>query len=157
MCSTTTNSCFKLFAAAPSIPSTSQKVCRITRKVDDLPTSRSWNSQSAIIAGFAYAVIGIGVSSLVSSESFAATMKDDEVLVEVAARRQRVALRWSDKRACPPWRSKSFEQVVPENLPRASPRHKVESIGNRNHSLDAPVVGGIGIRGKGVNGDCFSL
>ncbi|OVA06525.1 hypothetical protein BVC80_1739g7 [Macleaya cordata] len=49
------------------------------------------------------------------------------VLVE-SDHQKKVMMRWSDKRACPPWRMNSFETIVPENLPRPSAHRKSESV-----------------------------
>ncbi|KAG8375494.1 hypothetical protein BUALT_Bualt10G0105700 [Buddleja alternifolia] len=38
-------------------------------------------------------------------------------------------VRWSDKRACQPWRVNSLETIVPENLPRPSARRRWEATG----------------------------
>ncbi|PKI43556.1 hypothetical protein CRG98_036048 [Punica granatum] len=83
----------------------------------------SWQSRSVTLAaamGLAQAMIGIGVIGnlyFFSGEGLAVT--EDATPREVVKQRvSRVQTRWSDKRACPPWQSKTFELVVPENLPR---------------------------------------
>ncbi|RLN28703.1 uncharacterized protein C2845_PM05G28510 [Panicum miliaceum] len=45
-----------------------------------------------------------------------------------AKARPRAPPRWSDRRQCPAWRANSLENVVPENLPRASARRRFSSV-----------------------------
>jgi hypothetical protein len=40
----------------------------------------------------------------------------------------RAQARWSNRRQCPAWRANSLENVVPENLPRASARKTFSSV-----------------------------
>ncbi|OEL14298.1 hypothetical protein BAE44_0024682 [Dichanthelium oligosanthes] len=42
--------------------------------------------------------------------------------------RARAPPRWSDRRQCPAWRANSLENIVPENLPRASARSRFNSV-----------------------------
>lgn len=62
------------------------------------------------------------------------------------------APRWSDKRACLPWRINSLETIVPENLPRPSAqRRRWEATG---FSETAPAVK-VAVK-SGAKG-CFSM
>ncbi|KAL0393996.1 UNVERIFIED_CONTAM: hypothetical protein Slati_4365800 [Sesamum latifolium] len=49
----------------------------------------------------------------------------------------KIIIRWSDRRACQPWRPNSLETIVPENLPRPSARRRWEATG---FSESAPPV-----------------
>jgi hypothetical protein len=53
---------------------------------------------------------------------------DGAVAAAVGTPTPRAPTRWSDRRQCPPWRSNSLENVVPENLPRAPARRRFSSI-----------------------------
>ncbi|KAG2617361.1 uncharacterized protein LOC120664556 [Panicum virgatum] len=52
--------------------------------------------------------------------------------VAAAVGTPRAPPRWSDRRPCPAWRANSLENVVPENLPRASARRRFGSRLNGN-------------------------
>ncbi|XP_030534226.2 uncharacterized protein LOC115743537 [Rhodamnia argentea] len=61
--------------------------------------------------------------------------------------------RWSEKRACPPWRLNSLETIVPENLPRPHAHRRSESVGFSDRQ-DAPALNlGVAIS----NPRCFSM
>ncbi|OWM86663.1 hypothetical protein CDL15_Pgr015698 [Punica granatum] len=120
MCSTTT-CCFSL--PTPSSPSNKHLLLQSRNSRTSLVSPPSWQSRSVTLAaamGLAQAMIGIGVIGnlyFFSGEGLAVT--EDATPREVVKQRvSRVQTRWSDKRACPPWQSKTFELVVPENLPR---------------------------------------
>lgn len=59
--------------------------------------------------------------------------------------------RWSDKRACLPWRLNSLETIVPENLPRPSARRRWEATGFAETAPPVKVVVRSGAKG------CFNM
>lgn len=60
-------------------------------------------------------------------------------------------VRWSDNRACLPWRLNTLETIVPENLPRPSARRRWEAAGFSETAPPVKVVVISGARG------CFNL
>ncbi|KAG2625597.1 uncharacterized protein LOC120697764 [Panicum virgatum] len=59
--------------------------------------------------------------------------------VAAAVGTPRAKARWSDRRQCPAWRANSLENVVPENLPRASTRRRFSSVSVSAAALQAPA------------------
>ncbi|XP_073129498.1 protein CHLOROPLAST VESICULATION [Henckelia pumila] len=97
---------------------TSQVVC-------SPPKERSWKTQSVIV--LTCAIIGLDLRSLV----FVNNNRQDWVLageMEMESTSNTVReQRWSDRRACQPWRINSLETIVPENLPRPSAQRSWEA------------------------------
>ncbi|XP_061346167.1 protein CHLOROPLAST VESICULATION [Gastrolobium bilobum] len=62
--------------------------------------------------------------------------------------------KWSEKRACPPWRGHSLETIVPENLPRPAARRRYETV--RSNSKTAPPLTP-SIKLTTNKGSCFSM
>ncbi|KAK9149773.1 hypothetical protein Scep_008530 [Stephania cephalantha] len=64
-------------------------------------------------------------------------------------------VKWSERRACPPWQTNSLETIVPENLPRPFKRRISESIRlpfktwSSGSAVIRPAVK--------ANPDCFSM
>ncbi|XP_073039133.1 protein CHLOROPLAST VESICULATION [Primulina eburnea] len=98
---------------------TSQVACR--------PKERSWKTQSVL--SLTIVIIGLEMGSLGSvnnqDSAFAAA---DNVESAVGSNTFKVQ-RWSDRRACDPWRTNSLETIVPENLPRPSSQRRWEAVG----------------------------
>ncbi|KAK9101853.1 hypothetical protein Sjap_019107 [Stephania japonica] len=62
-------------------------------------------------------------------------------------------VKWSERRACPPWQTNSLETIVPENLPRPFKRRISESI-----RLPFKTSGSTVVRPTvKANPDCFSM
>ncbi|KAL6954454.1 hypothetical protein U1Q18_018713 [Sarracenia purpurea var. burkii] len=106
---------------------------------------RSWKSQCVL--GVACVIIGLEAENIVGSETMAAA-----AIVQPAVESSEKGNRWSDKRACPPWRLNALETIVPENLPRPSARRRWEGVG---HARTAPAVK-VTVRSSGAGG-CFSM
>lgn len=62
--------------------------------------------------------------------------------------------KWSEKRACQPWRGSSLETIVPENLPRPAARRRYEAV--RSTSKTAPPLSRP-IKLKTNRDNCFSM
>lgn len=48
----------------------------------------------------------------------------------------KAAVRWSEKRRCPPWKTESYETIVPENLPRPTAHRRWEKIAYGGSGVD---------------------
>ncbi|KAL1552470.1 hypothetical protein AAHA92_13263 [Salvia divinorum] len=91
--------------------------------------SRSpWRNRCVL--GLTCAIIGLDGGDF-------AVVGEQERAMAVDMRSSVAAPRWSDKRACLPWRINSLETIVPENLPRPSARRRWEATG---FSETAPPV-----------------
>lgn len=62
--------------------------------------------------------------------------------------------KWSQKRACPPWRGNALETIVPENLPRPAARRRYEAV--RSTSKTAPPLSEA-FKIKSNSYSCFSM
>ncbi|CAL9761872.1 unnamed protein product [Musa acuminata subsp. burmannicoides] len=65
----------------------------------------------------------------------------------------RMAMRWSDKRRCPPWHANSLENIMPENLPRPYGGRRSDGHVAYGHHMAAPVIGSF----IHYRSSCFSL
>ncbi|XP_011082244.1 uncharacterized protein LOC105165067 [Sesamum indicum] len=74
---------------------------------------RSWKSQCLL--GLTCAIIGLELGNF-------AVVGDQEraIAADMPSAASKIIIRWSDRRACQPWRPNSLETIVPENLPRPS-------------------------------------
>lgn len=122
----------------------------------NLVSPPSWRSHgcAAAAVGLAYAMIGIGVVENLYFFSGEGSAIAEEAISAGFVKQQgrgRPPARWSDKRACPPWKSKTFELIMPENLPRPSPRRRWESVGDFDPAIRAATGS------KEGSSKCFSL
>ncbi|KAK4420054.1 hypothetical protein Salat_2418300 [Sesamum alatum] len=110
---------------------------------------RSWRSQCLL--GLTCAIIGLELGN------FAVVGDQDRaVAVGMQSGSSKIIIRiprWSDKRACQPWRPNSLETIVPENLPRPSARRRWEATG---FSESAPPVKAVA-KAKSSAKSCFYL
>ncbi|KAK4782716.1 hypothetical protein SAY86_007090 [Trapa natans] len=150
MCTTAT-CCFNL-----SPPAAASKSSRLP--CSSLASPPSWRSQgcAAAAVGLAYAMIGIGFVENMRFFSGEGAAMAEEVISARVVRQQgerRPPERWSDR--CPPWKAKTFELIMPERLPRPSPRRRWESIGDFDQAIRGAA------RSKEARGSsnrkCFSL
>ncbi|XP_057799445.1 protein CHLOROPLAST VESICULATION [Salvia miltiorrhiza] len=130
--------------ASPSSPisATPRVSCSSTA-----PRERSWRNRCVL--GLTCAIIGLdgGDFAVVAGDQDRAMAMDmQSSTLAVAA-----PTRWSEKRACLPWRINSLETIVPENLPRPSARRRWEATG---FSETAPPVR-VAVK-SGAKG-CFSM
>lgn len=67
-------------------------------------------------------------------------------------------MRWSDKRACPPWSINSFELNVPENLPRPRSHRKWAPAGYDSGAdhIEQGSASSVRVIAK-ANSTCFSM
>ncbi|KAG6387943.1 hypothetical protein SASPL_153139 [Salvia splendens] len=92
--------------SSPAPPSTSPS--SPISSTPQLPRS-PWRNRCVL--GLTCAIIGLDGGDF-------AVVGEQERAVAVDMRSSMTAPRWSDKRACLPWRINSLETIVPENLPR---------------------------------------
>lgn len=111
------------------------------------PKERSWRNRCLL--GLTCAIIGLdgGDFAVVADQDRAMAMD-----MQPSAFTNRAPTRWSDKRACLPWRINSLETIVPENLPRPSARRRLESTGFSERA--APPVK---VAAKSEVNGCFNL
>ncbi|XP_057501922.1 protein CHLOROPLAST VESICULATION [Actinidia eriantha] len=104
---------------------------------------RSWRSQCLL--GMACVIIGLEMDH---------SMAIAENMQPIVESKERFNHRWSDKRACPPWRLNSLETIVPENLPRPSFHRRWESVGHPSRTAPAVkvVIGTVRVRSN-----CFTM
>ncbi|KAA0038795.1 uncharacterized protein E5676_scaffold455G007250 [Cucumis melo var. makuwa] len=118
----------------------------------------SWRSRSVCALGLASLIFAIEIGDVfIASESLA--LESSPQLVDYYSRRRMKKIpRWSDEiRKCAPWRAKSLEIIVPENLPRPSQRRKCEAIAYEfiDMKKNAP---GVQVISSEISSDyCFSL
>ncbi|KAI3468293.1 hypothetical protein Pfo_024956 [Paulownia fortunei] len=131
----------------PPPPSTtiSSPISR-TSEVACPPRERSWKNQCLL--GLTCAIIGLELGNFAvlgdQERAIAADMQSgSRIIIRVP--------RWSDKRACQPWRVNSLETIVPENLPRPSTRRRWEATGFTQAAPPLKVVAKYGAK------SCFNL
>ncbi|PUZ64665.1 hypothetical protein GQ55_3G160900 [Panicum hallii var. hallii] len=78
------------------------------------------------VMGMAYGGGADMALALALARDGAAASRTGEVAAAVGV--PRAQARWSNRRQCPAWRANSLENVVPENLPRASARRTFSSV-----------------------------
>ncbi|XP_052210251.1 protein CHLOROPLAST VESICULATION [Diospyros lotus] len=144
------SSCFlNLPAAAPSPPSATSSHPPKAFVVARPEKGRSWRSHCVVAA--ACIVMGLETNGLMGGEGVAAA---GESIQAAVVESKKTGTRWSEKRACPPWRVNSLETIVPENLPRPSARRRWEAVG---HTTTAPPVKTGAGSGGGAIINCFAL
>ncbi|KAH6783727.1 hypothetical protein C2S52_008686 [Perilla frutescens var. hirtella] len=129
-------------SSSSPIPTTPQVSCPPT------VNERSWRNRCLL--GLTCAIIGLeggGQFPVVGDQQRAMAMDMGSGSTAVIIR----APRWSDKRACLPWRINSLETIVPENLPRPSARRRWGATGFSETAPPVKVVVKSGAKG------CFSL
>ncbi|GMG99028.1 hypothetical protein Nepgr_000868 [Nepenthes gracilis] len=109
---------------------------------------KSWGIKCVLFISCTILGLEMG-NDIMNSERYAATAVKEPPSAAVETSKK--AGRWSDKRGCPPWNFKSYETIVPENLPRPSAHRKWEAVG---YSQLAPSVLRISIKTKS---NCFSM
>ncbi|KAG6409645.1 hypothetical protein SASPL_127686 [Salvia splendens] len=104
--------------------------------------SSAWRNRCVL--GLTCAIVGL------DGGDFAVVGEQDRAMA-VDMRSSVMAPRWSDRRACLPWRINSLETIVPENLPRPSARRRWEATGFSETA--PPVRAAVKSGAKG----CFSM
>ncbi|MQM00812.1 hypothetical protein Taro_033555 [Colocasia esculenta] len=106
---------------------------------------RCVSTAACVILGSAVGLAEVGGAG----DSFAYAAADQTPAAAVVAPS---LARWSQVRECPPWHANSLENIVPENLPRPSPRRRSETV---RMSRSAPAIAGspVGVAREG----CYSL
>ncbi|EYU21926.1 hypothetical protein MIMGU_mgv1a020357mg [Erythranthe guttata] len=141
-------SCCSLNLSPPPSTSVSSPIPKVA-EFSCATKERSWKNRCLL--GLTCAVIGL------ESGDFAVVGDRESAMaaaVDVQSAPATVIIRiprWSDKRACQPWRLNSLETVVPENLPRPSARRRWEATG---FPAAAPPVKAVAESG---DRSCFSL
>ena len=113
-------------------------------------------------------IIGLEMVSLVmigrsneSNGSYYSTInaKQVQVVQAVESSSNYVQLaKWSDRiRMCPPWHLNSLESIVPENLPRPSPRRRLEAAGALAQKAPPPLNSNSNRLNFIRIADCFSM
>ncbi|XP_057434530.1 protein CHLOROPLAST VESICULATION-like [Lotus japonicus] len=81
---------------------------------------------------------------------------DEEVLTNsLSVSVGRGSAKWSQKRACPPWRGNALETIVPENLPRPAARRRYEAV--RSTAKVAPPLAEAFKTKSNSTDSCFSM
>nr|AQX44141.1 hypothetical protein [Apostasia odorata] len=130
------NSCLRLSCSVPTPAPPSPK------PVITVPAGHRrqlFQKSAAVAAAATVLMIGATTAVLIPAEAGGA---------EVAS-----AVRWSEKRKCPPWHVNSLENIVPENLPRPPPGRRPDGLAAFGK---APAVAG-GAPVRSYNGGCYSL
>ncbi|PIN13564.1 hypothetical protein CDL12_13799 [Handroanthus impetiginosus] len=110
------------------------------------PKERSWKSKCLL--GLTCAIIGLELGNFgVVGDQESAIAVDMQLGPKIIIK----APRWSDQRACQPWRVNSLETIVPENLPRPSARRRWEAT--RFSEVAPPVK----VVAKSGSNSCFKL
>ncbi|KAK4797937.1 hypothetical protein SAY86_030263 [Trapa natans] len=133
--------CFNLFPPTSTPAAAAAKSPRLP--CSSLASPPSWRSQgcaaaAAAAVGLAYATIGIGFAENLWFLSGEGAAVAEEVISAGVVRQQgerRSPARWTDRRGCPPWKAKTFELIMPERLPRPSPRRRWESVGDFDQAI----------------------
>ncbi|KAL0312054.1 UNVERIFIED_CONTAM: hypothetical protein Sradi_5604700 [Sesamum radiatum] len=116
----------------PPTTSISSPISRPAEVACPAARERSWKNQCLL--GLTCAIIGLELGDF-------AVVGDQERAIaadmQSAGSSSKIISRWSDRRACQPWRPNSLETIVPENLPRPSARRRWEATG---FSESAPPV-----------------
>ncbi|XAR70926.1 hypothetical protein NMG60_11027969 [Bertholletia excelsa] len=110
----------------------------------------SWRSQCVM----GVACILLGLENFKVNQGLAEAAENMQAVVELEPKKGEK--RWSDMRACPPWRLNSLETIVPENLPRPSLRRRWEWVDDGHNTRTAPPVKETSRR-SGNNGGCFTM
>ncbi|XP_010048257.2 uncharacterized protein LOC104437075 [Eucalyptus grandis] len=132
------------FPSSSSSSIITSRTVQASRKRNEVQTGAARVAMMVIgLVEMGNSFIGLGEIAEAMASEMAAAPKDKVT---------RIA-RWSEKRACPPWRLNSFETVVPENLPRPHAYRKSESIGYSDPH-DAPTLKA---RVAKSNPRCFSM
>ncbi|KAK6140656.1 hypothetical protein DH2020_025601 [Rehmannia glutinosa] len=136
--------CLNLFPPPNKISSQTSTIPEIACP----PRERSWEKQCLL--GLTCAIIGLelGNFAVVGDQVRAVAVDMQSGPSNIIIR----APRWSDKRACQPWRVNSLETIVPENLPRPSARRRWEATGFTDQA--APPLK---VVAKSAAKSCFNL
>ncbi|KAL0323899.1 UNVERIFIED_CONTAM: hypothetical protein Scaly_2357000 [Sesamum calycinum] len=137
-----------LFPPAPP-PSISSPISRPAEVACSRPAARERSWKSQCLLGLTCAIIGL------ESGNFAVVGDQERAIAAdmMQSAGSKIIIRWSDRRACQPWRPNSLETIVPENLPRPSARRRWEATGFSDSESAPPVKVVAKSRAKG----CFYL
>ncbi|KAL0386498.1 UNVERIFIED_CONTAM: hypothetical protein Slati_4599300 [Sesamum latifolium] len=89
---------------------------------------RSWKNQCLL--GLTCAIIGLELGNFAVVGDQERAIAADMQSAGSSSSTSKIIIRWSDRRACQPWRPNSLETIVPENLPRPSARRRWEATGS---------------------------
>ncbi|KAK6912664.1 hypothetical protein RJ641_022265 [Dillenia turbinata] len=129
---------------APSQPPSLRTKKTLLQKVPCARNEKSWRIQ--LVMGMACIIVGVQTGDL--------NGQNDAVAGILAVAEQTNVQKWSDKRACPPWKINSLETIVPENLPRPSARRRFESVDHSKTTTSPSIAKSLVTP---INSKCFSM